>query len=160
MIVVSDTSPLNYLVLIGQEELLPKLFGRVIIPQIVFDELKGYGAPTMILEWIENLPAWVEIQQTNLIAAPSLDILDKGERDAILLAQELSADLVLLDDRQARNAALDLGLTITGTVGVLDKASRAGLIDLRLVLKNLQNTNFYVANELIDKLLADSQKLS
>jgi len=159
MIVVSDTSPLNYLVLIGQEELLPKLFGRVIIPQIVFDELKGYGAPTMILEWIENLPAWVEIQQTNLIAAPSLDILDKGERDAILLAQELSADLVLLDDRQARNAAVDLGLTITGTVGVLDKASRTGLIDLRLVLKNLQNTNFYVANELIDKLLADSQKL-
>ncbi len=56
MIVVSDTSPLNYLILIGREELLPKLFGRVIIPQIVFDELKGVSAPAPLLVWTENLP--------------------------------------------------------------------------------------------------------
>jgi len=155
MIVVSDTSPLNYLVLIGQEELLPKLFGRVIIPQIVFNELTGVSAPAQILVWAEKLPLWLEIQPTNLIAPPSLDILDNGERDAILLAQEISANLILLDDRQARNAARDLGLTITGTVGVLDKASREGLIDLRDVLKDLQKTNFYISVELIGKLLGE-----
>lgn len=158
MIVVSDTSPLNYLILIGQEELLPKLFGKVIIPQVVFDELKDSGAPAQILEWIKDLPPWVEIQQTRLIAAPSLDILDKGERDAILLAQELSADLVLLDDRQARNAAFDLGIGITGTVGVLDKAARVGLIDLKSVLKDLQDTNFYIDKKLIAKLVGDETK--
>lgn len=129
MIVVSDTSPLNYLVLIGQEELLQKLFGNVIIPQVVFDELKGKGAPIPILEWVENLPSWIEIQQTHLVAVPLLDTLDRGEREAILLAQEISADLLLVDDRQARIIATDLGIQITGTVGILDKASRMGLIE-------------------------------
>lgn len=152
MIVVSDTSPLNYLVLIGQEELLQKLFGNVTIPQVVFDELQGKGAPIPILEWIENLPSWIEIQQTQLIAVPSLDVLDRGEREAILLAQELSADLLLVDDRQARIIAVDLGIPITGTVGILDKAARLGLIDLREVLKDLQETNFYIAKGLIEKL--------
>lgn len=155
MIVVSDTSPLNYLILIGREELLPKLFGRVIIPQIVFDELKGVSAPAPLLVWAENLPPWLEIQHASLIAAPSLDILDEGEREAILFAHEISADLILLDDRQARNAALELGLTITGTVGVLDKAARAGLIDMRAVLEDLQKTNFYIAVELVEKLIGD-----
>ncbi len=72
-----------------------------------------------------------------------------------MLAHEISADLILLDDRQARNAALELGLTITGTVGVLDKAARAGLIDLRAVLEDLQKTNFYIAVELVEKLIGD-----
>ena len=152
MIVVSDTSPLNYLVLIGQDELLHKLFGNVIIPQVVFDELQGKGAPSQILEWAQDLPPWVEIQQTHLTANPLLDILDKGEREAILLAQELSADLVLLDDKQARIIALELGITITGTVGILDKAARLGLINLETVFQELQRTNFYIAKDLIEKL--------
>ena len=152
MIVVSDTSPLNYLILIKQDELLHKLFGNVIIPQVVFDELQGKGAPLPILEWVQNLPSWIEIQQTHLIAVPMLDILDKGEREAILLAQELSADLVLLDDRRARVIAMDLGITITGTIGILDKAARMGLIDLSIVFDELQKTNFYIAKDLIEKL--------
>lgn len=155
MIVVSDTSPLNYLVLIGQGELLHQLFGNVIIPEVVFDELQGKGAPSPILEWVQNLPSWVEIQQTHLIANPLLDILDKGEREAILLAQELSADLVLLDDKRARIIALEFGITITGTVGILDKAARIGLIDLKTVFQELQRTNFYIAKDLIEKLLTN-----
>ncbi len=155
MIVVSDTSPLNYLVLIGQEDLLQRLFGNVIIPQVVFDELKGKGAPIRILEWAKDLPAWIHIQRSQLVAEASLDILDPGEREAILLAQELSADLLLVDDRPARNLAVDLGIPITGTVGVLDKAARMGLIDLREALEKLQETNFYIAKELLAKLISD-----
>lgn len=87
------------------------------------------------------------------MAIPSLDILDKGEREAILLTQELSADLLLVDDKQARLAAADLGIAITGTVGILDKAARMGLIDVKSVIKELQTTNFFIADDLIKKLL-------
>jgi len=90
MIVVSDTSPLNYLILVEQADLLQILFGNIIIPQIVFDELRGKSALLPVVEWTQSLPVWIEIKQTHLIANPSLDILDKGEREAILLAQEFS----------------------------------------------------------------------
>ena len=157
MIVVSDTSPLNYLVLIERENVLRELFGRVIIPQTVFDELKAAGASAKVRDWANNLPAWIEVRQTNLIADASLDILDAGEREAILLAQELSADLLLVDDKQARQAALDLRLSITGTIGVLDQAARRNLIDLRNAFDELQKTNFHISEDLIRKLLKDNE---
>jgi len=138
MIVVSDTSPLNYLILIGQEDLLRKLFGRVIIPQAVFDELHATGASAKVRLWSQNPPAWVEIKQTDLIPDAALDVLHAGEREAITLAQELSADLLLADDKQARLAATNLGIAITGTLGVLDRAAREDLIDLKAVIKVLK----------------------
>jgi len=153
MIVVSDTSPLNYLVLIEQENLLWKLFGRVVIPHTVFDELQATGASEKVRDWSSNLPAWIEVKQTNLIADASLDVLDAGEREAILLAQELSADLLLVDDKQARQAALDLHISITGIIGILDQAARRNLIDLRNVIDALQKTNFHISENLIRELL-------
>ncbi len=153
MIVVSDTSPLNYLVLIEQEDLLRKLFGRVIIPQAVFDELHATGASAKVRYWSQNLPAWVEIKQTDVIPDAALDILHAGEREAILLAQELSADLLLVDDKQARLAAINLGIAITGTLGILDRAAQEGLIDLKAVIEELRKTNFHIAEDLIRKLL-------
>ncbi len=87
-----------------------------------------------------------------LTADASLDVLDAGEREAILLAQELSADLLLVDDKQARQAALDLHLSITGTIGVLDQAARRNLIDLRNVIDELQKTNFHISEDLIREL--------
>ncbi len=153
MIVVSDTSPLNYLVLIEQEDVLRKLFGRVVIPQTVFDELRATGASAKVSDWASSLPAWIEVRKTNLIADASLDILDAGERETILLAQELSADLLLVDDKQARQAALDLHLSITGTIGILDQAARRNLIDLKIVISKLQETNFHISDDLIRELL-------
>ena len=130
-----------------------KLFGRVVIPQTVFDELSATGASAKVRDWAANLPDWIEVKQTNLIADASLDVLDAGEREAILLAQELSADLLLVDDKQARQAALDLHLSITGTIGVLDHAARRNLIDLRNVIDELQKTNFHISEDLIRELL-------
>ncbi len=153
MIVVSDTTPLNYLVLIERENVLRELFGRVVIPQTVFDELSAMGAAAKVRDWAKNLPAWIEVRQTNLIADASLNILDAGEREAILLAQELCADLLLVDDKQARQAALDLHLSITGTIGVLDQAARRNLIDLKTVIAELQKTNFRISEDLIRELL-------
>ena len=153
MIVVADTSPLNYLVLIGEADLLPKLFGRVVIPQAVFNELHTTGASETVRDWAQNLPVWVEVRQTHLTSNALLDILDAGEKEAILLAQELAADLLLVDDRQARQAAVSLGVAITGTIGILDKAAQTGLIDLRTVIRKLRKTNFHIAEDLIQKLM-------
>ncbi len=145
MIVISDTSPLNYLILVGHAELLPRLFGEVLIPQIVLDELGGSGAPSEILDWLSSIPEWLKIKEAKSAATIDLTHLDPGERDAILLAKEVSADLVLLDDRRARIAAKQLGLSITGTIGILDKAARAGLINVREVVKKLTETDFYIS---------------
>lgn len=158
MIVVSDTSPLNYLVLIAQENLLLELFGRVIIPQAVLNELQSKDAPPQVREWSSNLPAWIEVKKTSLTTAnAALDILDAGEREAILLAQELSADLLLVDDKQARQAAINLGIAITGTLGIMDRAAREDLIDLKTVIDKLQKTSFHIADDLIQKLLDNNQ---
>ncbi len=158
MIVIADTSPLNYLILIGEENLLPKLFGRVIIPNAVFDELQNAGASAEVQDFANNLPEWIEVRKTALTAAPSLDHLDAGERDAILLAQELSADLLLVDDKQARQTAFDLGINITGTVGILDRAARENMIDLKTVIKKLQKTSFRIADDVVQKIIEENKK--
>jgi predicted nucleic acid-binding protein len=91
MIVVSDTSPLNYLILIGEAVVLERLYGRVLIPQAVWSELQSGGTPVSVQEWMANLPGWVEISEV-LDPDPTLK-LDPGEQEAITLAQRLRADL-------------------------------------------------------------------
>ncbi len=109
-------------------------------------------------KWSQNLPAWIEVKQTRLTTTlAALDILDAGEREAILLAQELSADLLLVDDKQARQASVNFGIAITGTLGILDRAAREGLIDLQAVIEKLQETSFHVADDLIQKLLDNNK---
>ena len=157
MIIVSDTTPLNYLILIGRENILHQLFGKVIIPQAVFNELSATGASEKVRLWVKELPFWIEVKQTVLIPDSSLDILDAGEKEAIMLAQEISADLLLVDDWQARLAAINLGIRITGTLGILDRAARENLIDLPETLNALQNTNFHISSDLIRKLLEDNK---
>jgi predicted nucleic acid-binding protein len=148
MIIVSDTTPLNYLILIGRENILHQLFGKVLIPQAVFNELSATGASEKVRRWINELPFWIEVKQTILIPDFSLDVLDAGEKEAIMLAQEISADLLLVDDWQARLAAINLGIRITGTLGILDRGARENLIDLPETLNALQNTNFHISGEL------------
>jgi predicted nucleic acid-binding protein len=80
-------------------------------------------------------------------------LLDPGEREAILLAQELNANLLLLDDMKARRAATERGLIITGILGILDQAASMKLIDLPTAIQNLQNTSFWAFDSLLQKLL-------
>jgi len=84
--------------------------------------------------------------------------LDAGEREAILLAQELSADLILVDDKQARQAAIDFAINITGTIGILDKAARENLIDLKTAIKELRKTSFRIADNVVQKLIEENEK--
>ncbi|NET35441.1 MAG: DUF3368 domain-containing protein, partial [Cyanothece sp. SIO1E1] len=114
MIIVANTSPINYLVLIGQVEVLHKLFGQVTIPQAVYRELSNIEAPEPVRNWITAPSNWLKVQPVKLAPDEVLDLLDLGEQAAILLAKEIDADLVLLDDMKARRAAMAKGLTITG----------------------------------------------
>jgi predicted nucleic acid-binding protein len=99
MIVVADTSPLNYLILIEEIEILAKMYGRVVIPRAVRSELLRPSAPEKVRNWISQLPPWVEVHTAVNVSDPSLAGLDPGERDAILLAMELGAEQLIVDDR-------------------------------------------------------------
>jgi predicted nucleic acid-binding protein len=153
MIIVSNTSPINYLILIGHINLLPELFQQIIIPQAVYSELSDASAPSPVQTWIATPPDWLKIQPVSQPSDAILDLLDPGERAAILLSQELNADLVLLDDMKARRTATERGLTITGILGILDQAATMKLIDLPAAVQNLQSTSFWASDSLFQKLL-------
>ena len=85
--------------------------------------------------------------------------LDRGEEDALRLALHYNADLVLMDERDGVEEARRLGLTVTGTIGVLDRAAERGLIDLNLTFARLRQTNFHINPALLERLLAaDAQR--
>ena len=152
MIVVSDTSPINYLLLIDQIDLLPRLFQQIIIPDVVRDEMLDPGAPTALQQWIVNPPSWLTIQAVPVIDE-TLNALDPGEQAAITLAQTLPADLLIIDERLGRQIACDQELAIIGTLGILDDAASQGLIDLAETIAQLQQTNFRVSRRIIQALL-------
>jgi len=89
MIVVSNTSPVCYLLLISQIDVLPTLFNRIILPQAVREELLSEGAPTVLQTWIAQPPAWLEIKYVVTKFDVELDRLHLGEREAIVLAERL-----------------------------------------------------------------------
>lgn len=153
MIIVSNTSPINYLILIGHINLLPELFGQIIIPQAVYSELSDASAPSLVQTWIATPPNWLKIQPVSQPSDAIVDLLDPGERAAILLAQELNADLLLLDDMKARRIATERGFAIAGILGILDRAATMQLIDLPAAVQNLRNTSFWASDSLFQKLL-------
>jgi predicted nucleic acid-binding protein len=154
-LVVADTSPLNYLVLIGQIEILPALFEKVFVPQIVQHELLHDEAPESVRRWIADPPSWLEIApKGNDSDDPDLQRLDDGERAAILLAIKMGADLLLIDDRDGVNIARSRGFAVTGTLGILDLAAGRGLIRLSDAVGRLKNTSFRCHPNVLDALLA------
>lgn len=107
-LVVADTGPLNYLILIKAVELLPRLFEHILIPTAVYAELTHPDAPELVRGFAAGKPAWLEVrpnpQRSNdEVEDPSLD---EGERAAIELAASIGADLVLMDDRAGVAAAI------------------------------------------------------
>jgi predicted nucleic acid-binding protein len=155
MIVVADTSPINYLILIGEIEILTKMYGRVVIPRAVREELLRPSAPEMVRNWMSQMPVWLEVHTPLNGQDASLAALDPGERDAIILAGELRADQLIVDDRQGRHEAEKRGIPVIGTLGVIREAATLGLLDLRTAVKRLEATSFHVAPEILTRLLKD-----
>ena len=130
MTVVSNTSPINYLTLIGLDRLLPTLFGRVIIPLAVREELNSSGAPPQITEMLSRSGGWLEAVRAPAVSDPILAGLDAGEMEAIGLAVSMKAELILMDEARGRRAASEhFGLRVTGTVGILDRAAATSRVD-------------------------------
>jgi len=143
MIVVADTSPLNYLIQINCESLLSALYERVLIPNVVLTELGNPNAPATVKHWLSHVPEWIEVGRTAADPDAGLSFLDPGEREAIQLAQERRADLLLIDERRGRLEAMRRGLATTGTLGVLLTSAERGLVDAEASYYRLMyETNF------------------
>ena len=142
MIAVADTSPICYLILIGEIDLLPKLFSQVLAPQAVLAELLHEDAPATVGSWASNLPDWICASETLPLATSGLEKLQAGEQAAILLAESIKADIILLDEKAARRVAADRGLRVTGILGVLGEAATRGLVELAPAIDRLRVTNF------------------
>jgi predicted nucleic acid-binding protein len=152
-LVVADTSPVRYLIRIGEIGLLPGLFEKIMVPSVVVEELRHPSAPTVVRDWMREPPVWLEVLPVVTPDDPLFRALDDGERAAIALALTLQADLILIDERAGAAAAAQKGFAVTGTLGVLDLAAERGLVDLPSALARLANTNFRYRQELFDALL-------
>lgn len=154
MTVVSDTSHILYLLLIDQIDLLPRLYQTIIIPDVVQAEMQADGAPATLRNWISAPPDWLEITPVPEGDYTRLSRLQSGEQAAIVLARFLRANLLIVDDLDARNIAQSLGLEIIGMLGILGEAARRNWIDFPSVLNQLlQETNFRISPQLAKSLL-------
>ncbi len=133
------------MLLVGKIFVLPELLGKVIIPSAVFQELQADKTPDIVKEFIENLPEWLEVRQAQFLFDITLDKLDAGEREAIVLAEELNADVLVMDERSGREAALKRNLPVVGTLGLLERAAEKGLIDFSATLQELKSNGFFMS---------------
>jgi predicted nucleic acid-binding protein len=157
MIVVADTSPINYLILIDKIAIIETLYTRILIPHAVHDELLSPKAPAPVREWAKNPPAWLELLSPSTHLQPAIPRLDRGETEAIALAEELRADWLLIDEAAGRDEATKRGLQTIGTLGILREAHRTGLLDLTVEIDHLVMTGFRVNRALIQRLLGSLQ---
>jgi predicted nucleic acid-binding protein len=143
MIVVSDTSPITALLAVGKADLLKQLFGEVVIPNAVGTELRRTHP---------ELPAWLRVQSLKNATKANLYArsVDRGEAEAIALAEELHADHLLIDERKGRRLAQQHGVPVVGLLGVVLLAKRAGLIPFaRALLDELDHeAGIYLSGEL------------
>ena len=160
MIVISDTTPIVSLIKISRIDLLEKLFGEVCIPEAVFRELTTNTIFESEAEVVKNSPFLKTIPVKN---RKSLEILqaasglDDGESEAIILADELKSDILVIDERKGRKVAQKLGITITGTIGILIQAHDEKIIsteDIKNYLEQLRNSNIRLSDSLIQEALS------
>ena len=154
MIVVADTSPINYLVLIDSPDLLFRVYGQILIPPAVAQELSDQAAPQAVRDWIRKAPEWLETRSAPEVAA-SLLHLGRGEREGIALAESLSAEMILIDDLRGRLEAEQRGFEVRGTLGILAEAARHDLIVLEEAFERLRGTNFYTSPVILERLLKE-----
>jgi predicted nucleic acid-binding protein len=141
MLIVSDTSPLNYLICIGVQDVLAHLYETILVPSQVIEEPRREKAPAQVRAWVSMLPAWVKVQDGDASRFPTLD---HGEAAALDLAVEIHADALLADDAEARMMAKTVGITAIGTLGILTEAHNASLLDFDTAINALRATSFHL----------------
>lgn len=161
MIVVSNTSPIINLAAIDKLDLLKKLYGKVIIPGAVYHEIAvaGQGQPgdheVRTFEWIEV----IDIKDTTLLTALKTE-LHAGEAEAIVLAIEQNSDLLLIDERRARDIASKFGLRCIGLLGILVQAKQESFIPkVKPLMDSLMSrAGFWISNKLYQYILKTARE--
>lgn len=153
MKVVADTSPLRYLALIGQSELLHRLFGMIHCPATVRLEASHPKAPVALRTLMEKPPAWLGFLPAHSVTDAALaEGLDAGEAEAITMALLYQADVVLMDDRDGRRLATERGLRVAGTLNILADAAARGWLDYAGTVAQLRTaTNFRASDEVVEE---------
>ena len=131
--------------------MLRPLFGAILIPPAVHQELQHPNTPRETREWVRVLPSWVTVRAPSKLDF-SLNV-DRGEMEAICLAREVNAAALLIDDRRGRIEARRCGLRVAGTIGVSELASREHLLDFKTVIERLRDTNARLDPQLIEAAL-------
>lgn len=158
MIVISDTSPITNLLRIGQLELLQSVYGNIIIPQSVYNELCQLEHQKEIIDQL----SWIQvsgISNTEMLKQLLID-LDKGEAESIIIAMELKADYLVIDEAKGRLIAESFGLKIVGLLGTLIKAKQDGILTaVKPLLDDLNQIGFRIHNDLYNHILNISNEL-
>ena len=152
---VSNTTPLRYLIAIEQEHLLGKLFEKVFVPAAVHEELTDAKTPELVRRRVASLPSWFEVRKVDETRMPTFPVtLHRGERQAILLAEAVRADVLLIDEQVGRTIALSRNIPLSGTLGVLERADTMGFVsNFPQVLQRLKASGFFIAETLEQQLL-------
>lgn len=151
MLLIADTSPLISLLVIDQLNLLDQLFEEYYLPKAVWDELNGHNELSFYTDQLSMLSLRVKEINSVYVPMPGIDV---GETEAIILCKELQADLMLVDDKKAREIAELMGINCTGTLAVLLRAFEKKLIsELRPLFLNLLDKNRYYSKVLLNQLL-------
>jgi predicted nucleic acid-binding protein len=152
---VSNTTPLRYLIAIEQEHLLGHLFEKVFVPVAVHEELTDSRTPETVRGRVLAMPTWFEVrtvQETRTTTFPVT--LHRGERQAILLAEAVRADVLLIDEQIGRTIALSRNIPLSGTLGVLERADAMGFVSyFPRVLQGLKASGFFITEALEQRLL-------
>ena len=152
--VVSSTTPLQYLHQAGVLEVLPRLYGRIVVPSAVADELRAgleAGVEVPDLSFLD----WIEIRSVEPSPWPVARDIHRGEAEVLALTGASPGTLMILDDLAARRHAKLLGLKFTGTLGVLLRAKREGLIPtVAPVLDKMEECGFRLAGSTRTEVLA------
>ena len=161
MIVVANTTPLIGLASIQRFDLLNRLFGEVHIAKAVYDEIveAGVAKKTAVQEVSTSLWLKTVIVRDRLAVDVLLDELDLGEAETIILAREINANWVVMDEKKGRQKLVQLGLNKVGTVGILLKAKEIGLIQhIKPELEKLQQNGFSLSQLVIDTVLQRAEE--
>ncbi|MFN8456270.1 MAG: DUF3368 domain-containing protein [Anaerolineae bacterium] len=161
MIVVSNTTPLIGLAVIQRFSLLQQIFGKIYIAQAVYAEAVVSGREIGGAKREVSTATWIEIVKVKdrLAVEVLLDELDLGEAETIVLAREVSADWVLMDEKKGRRKLSQLGIQKIGTVGILLKAKETGLLSvIRPELELLCQQGFSISQSVIDGILQQAKE--
>ncbi len=151
--IISNTTPIITLLTISKLELLRDIYDKIIIPEGVYQEIEA-GKNKNFYKDLSKIE-WIEIKSiTDKEPLKYISDLDKGEAEVIVLANEIKADLVIIDENAGREYAKYFGLKLTGTIGILLKAKELGLIDkIKPLLITMKNNGIWLSQKFINQVL-------